>query len=131
LDNTKREDITLIGFQIWVFGMSIVALLNESIPHICVALLMHLLVTVWTIFQVFQTDLFRRQFAKIITNGACRPTNLLGPYWQARQSAEISSAVLNGAAFFVTAFLTYRLMKVRLNEMMVWRETYICLSCIL
>ena len=31
--NTKREDIVFICFQIWVLGMSIVALLNESIPH--------------------------------------------------------------------------------------------------
>ena len=114
LDNTKRQDITLISFQIWVFGMSIVALLNESIPHICVALLMHLVVTIWTVFQVFQTVQFRHQFAKIITNGACEPKNLLGSYWGSRQSAEITSAVLNAVSSLIVVMLTYRLMKVRL-----------------
>ena len=33
VENTKREDIAFIAFQIWLLGMSLVALLNESIPH--------------------------------------------------------------------------------------------------
>jgi hypothetical protein len=36
LRNTKREDFTFLAFQIWVLGMSLVALLNESIPHMYV-----------------------------------------------------------------------------------------------
>ena len=36
LRNTKREDFTFLAFQIWVLGMSMVALLNESIPHMYV-----------------------------------------------------------------------------------------------
>lgn len=38
LANTKREDLVFIAFQIWVLGMSIVAILNESIPHMYVVL---------------------------------------------------------------------------------------------
>jgi hypothetical protein len=33
LENTKREDIVFIIFHIWVFGLSVVALLNESVVH--------------------------------------------------------------------------------------------------
>ncbi len=33
VDNTKREDIVFIGFSFWVLGMSLVAILNESPPH--------------------------------------------------------------------------------------------------
>jgi hypothetical protein len=33
---TKREDIAFLAFQFWVLGMSLVALLNESIPHMYV-----------------------------------------------------------------------------------------------
>lgn len=36
VDNTKREDVAFIGFSIWVLGMSLVAVLNESPPHMCV-----------------------------------------------------------------------------------------------
>lgn len=126
LSNTKREDITLIGFQIWVFGMSIVALLNESIPHICAALVTQLLVTIWTLFQVTQTEQFRQSFARIITNDACHGMKLLGNYWQERKVAEISSAVLNGVGLLVTALLTYKLTKVRLVK-----STYIGYSHLL
>ena len=38
VENTKREDIAFIAFQIWLLGMSLVALLNESIPHMWVQL---------------------------------------------------------------------------------------------
>jgi hypothetical protein len=33
VDNTKREDIVFVGFSVWVLGMSLVAILNESPPH--------------------------------------------------------------------------------------------------
>ena len=37
VENTKREDLAFIGFQVWLLGMSLVALLNESIPHVYVS----------------------------------------------------------------------------------------------
>ena len=33
VEDTEREDVVFICFQIWVLAMSLVALLNESIPH--------------------------------------------------------------------------------------------------
>jgi hypothetical protein len=33
LRNTKREDIVFLNFHLWVLGMSIVAILNESFVH--------------------------------------------------------------------------------------------------
>ena len=36
VDNTKREDIAFIGFSVWVLGMSLMAILNESPPHMYV-----------------------------------------------------------------------------------------------
>jgi hypothetical protein len=33
LENTKREDIVLINFHLWVLGISVAALLNESSVH--------------------------------------------------------------------------------------------------
>ncbi|KAF8528035.1 hypothetical protein BU17DRAFT_38723 [Hysterangium stoloniferum] len=109
LSNTLREDLTLIGFQVSVLGMSIVALLNESIPHVLAALFTHLVATIWSIAQVFQTEDFRQDFFRLIVNGACSGNNLLGSYWQERKKAEIASAVVNTISFIVTAFLTYKL----------------------
>ena len=59
IHNTKREDVTFLAFQTWVLGMSLVALLNESIPHTLAALLTHLLATAWSVYQIFNTRTFQ------------------------------------------------------------------------
>ncbi|KAI9462320.1 hypothetical protein BJY52DRAFT_1203155 [Lactarius psammicola] len=110
LKNTKREDITFIGFQLWVLGMSLVALLNESIPHIIATALTHLSATAWGAFQIYNTDRFHKDFKRLTTDGACR-INLLPSYWQARSSAEIPSLASSAAALLISCFLSFKLIK--------------------
>jgi hypothetical protein len=111
LRNTKREDIVFIGFQIWVLGMSLVALLNESIPHILASLATHMIATGWAAFQIQHTAQFREDFNRVITNGAC-DASLLPHYWDARAKAELPSLALNILGLFISAFLTWKLIKV-------------------
>jgi hypothetical protein len=111
LHNTIREDIVFISFQFWVLGMSCVALLNESIPHILASLLTHMLATSWAAYQISHTSDFRTQFNRLITNGACNPINLLPQYWTQRGHAEIPILALNVLALLISAFLTWRLVK--------------------
>ncbi|CAL1696285.1 unnamed protein product [Somion occarium] len=110
VENTKREDIVFICFQFWVLGMSLVAILNESIPHIFASLFTHILATAWGGFQIFHTARFRANFVRLTVNGACG-INLLPTYWKGRANAEIPSLVLNAAALLVSTFLTWRLVK--------------------
>lgn len=111
LQQTEREDLTFIAFQVWVLGMSIVAILNESVPHTIASLLTHVMATGWAGYQIFNTAQFRGDFARLSTNGACNPINLLPSYWQSRVGAEIASLVLNIVALLVSAFLSWRLAK--------------------
>ncbi|KAF9023396.1 hypothetical protein BDZ89DRAFT_1069885 [Hymenopellis radicata] len=111
LDNTKREDIVFIGFQFWVLGMSIVALLNESIPHIFASLATHVLATGWSSYQILNTANFRSTFNHVITDGACDGVSLLPTYWDERAKAEYPTLALNILALLVSAFLTWRLIK--------------------
>lgn len=114
LANTKREDIVFVAFQFWVLGMSIVALLNESIPHIFASLLTHVIATAWGGFQLVHTANFRREFNTVITKGACQTAKQLpisASYWEARKAAEIPSLILNVVALLVSCFLTWRLIK--------------------
>ncbi|KAG8220055.1 hypothetical protein J3R82DRAFT_1072 [Butyriboletus roseoflavus] len=111
LRNTKREDLTFIMFQIWLLGMSIVAILNESVPHTIASLLTHLVATGWAGFQIYNSAQFRSDFAGMTTNGACHPINLLPNYWQSRSAAEIPSLVLNAVALLVYAVLSWKLAK--------------------
>jgi len=116
LGNTKREDIVFIAFQFWVLGMSVVAVLNESIPHILASLVTHLMATAWAAFQITHTANFRHDFNRIITHGACKNISLLPHYWDARGKAEIPSLALNAIALFVCSFLTWKLIKVISSE---------------
>lgn len=107
--------MVFIGFQIWVLGMSVVALLNESIPHILASLLTHVLATAWAAFQIFHTAGFHSDFNRVITHGACNGVSLLPSYWGARSKAEIPGLVLNIVALLVSCLLTWKLIKVRRN----------------
>ncbi|KZV74698.1 hypothetical protein PENSPDRAFT_681658 [Peniophora sp. CONT] len=110
LDNTKREDIAFTAFQFWVLGMSLVALLNESIPHIIASLVTHLSSVAWGAFQLSQTQLFHDDYHKVITAGVCQ-VNFLPTYWKARSNVEIPSLALNAAGLLMSMFLSYKLIK--------------------
>ncbi|KAH9968726.1 hypothetical protein BC827DRAFT_276462 [Russula dissimulans] len=110
LRDTKREDISFLTFQFWVLGMSLVAVLNESIPHIMATVLTHLSATAWGAFQIYSTDVFHDNFRRLTTDGACG-INLLPRYWTLRAQAEILSLAFNVAALLVSCFLSFRLIK--------------------
>lgn len=113
LDQTKREDVAFIAFQIWVLGMSAVALLNESIPHILASLLTHIMATAWASFQISNTASFRADFNRVITFGACSGApNLLPHYWEDRAKAELPILALNVVALVISSLLTWNLIKV-------------------
>ncbi|KAJ1310153.1 hypothetical protein OPQ81_006898 [Rhizoctonia solani] len=111
LRNTQREDAVFIGFQFWVLGMSVVALLNESVPHVIAAFLTHLLTTGWSIFQLLQTAYFRSEFNRLTTHGACGGVNLLPVYWKMRVNVEIPTLALNGVALLSSAYMSWKLLK--------------------
>ncbi|KAG9093933.1 hypothetical protein FRC07_011397, partial [Ceratobasidium sp. 392] len=109
--NTQREDAVFIGFQFWVLGMSIVALLNESVPHIIAAFLTHVLMTSWSVFQIIHTANFRSEFNRLTTRGACGGVNLLPTYWKARANAEIPVLAFNVVVLIGSAYMSWRLLK--------------------
>lgn len=112
IHNTKREDATFLAFQVWVLGMSIVALLNESIPHTLAALLTHLLATAWSVYQIFNTKNFQNEFIRsTIDSGRCGGVNLLPGYWSQRHGAEIAVLVVNCVSLVAGAVLSWRLVK--------------------
>ncbi|KAI0803144.1 hypothetical protein BC629DRAFT_1591233 [Irpex lacteus] len=111
VDNTKREDIVFIGFSFWVLGMSLVALLNESPPHIIASFLTHCLATGWSAFQLTNTQTFKKDFTRLATRGACQGVNLLPTYWTQRAQFEIPTLAFNALALLISAILSWKLMK--------------------
>ena len=89
IHNTKREDVTFMAFQIWVMGMSVIALMNESIPHIFVVLITHVLATTWSGFQISNTRQFNQSFQQTTLKADSCNINLLPSYWSQRNAAEV------------------------------------------
>lgn len=89
IHNTKREDVTFMAFQIWVMGMSVIALMNESIPHIFAVLITHVLATTWSGFQISNTRQFSQNFQQTTRNADSCNVNLLPGYWSQRNAAEV------------------------------------------
>lgn len=110
LRQSFRVDFTFIAFQVWVLGMSIVALLNESVPHIIASFMTHVLATAWSGYQLQLTEAFRGEFNALVTNGPCH-ANLLSTYWAPRRNTEISILVLNLAVMIAIGVLSYKLLK--------------------
>jgi len=78
-----------MAFQIWVMGMSVIALMSESIPHLFAVLVTHVLATTWSGFQIYNTREFREDFQeKTLQADSCN-ANLLPSYWSQRGAAEV------------------------------------------
>lgn len=102
---------------------------NLTTAYSAASLLTHILATAWGGFQIvrmvhcfteyprlmlyrqYNTEVFHRKFSTLTTQGACG-INLLPNYWKDRSNAEIPSLALNVFALLVSAFLSWRLMKV-------------------
>ncbi|KAH8806838.1 hypothetical protein DL96DRAFT_1629872 [Flagelloscypha sp. PMI_526] len=112
LERTEREDAALVIFNFWVLGMSVVAILNESIPHVIASLLTHILSTAWSGFQLAHTAHFHLDFDYVVKNGACAGApSLLPSYWQLRNQHEIPALALNCIALAISVGLTFYLIK--------------------
>jgi hypothetical protein len=111
IHNTKREDVTFMAFQIWVMGMSVIALMNESIPHIFVVLITHILATTWSGFQISNTRQFNQTFQQTTLKADSCNVNLLPSYWSQRNAAEIAVLSINVIFLMSSIFFTHRLIK--------------------
>ncbi|ODN99214.1 hypothetical protein I350_07373 [Cryptococcus amylolentus CBS 6273] len=66
LDNFVREEIVLACFFMWVLGLAVVAVLNESIPHL-MALLFSLVLTIaWSANDLRLSFAFWRHFSEMV-----------------------------------------------------------------
>jgi hypothetical protein len=109
---TRAEDVTLLAFQIWTLSMSLVAILNESIPHVIAAFLTHCLGTAWAGFQIWHTASFRSEFNRLTRDGACNGINFLPGTWGPRDIYEISLLTINAIALIIFGFFTWKLVRV-------------------
>ncbi|KAL5631906.1 hypothetical protein ACGC1H_000065 [Rhizoctonia solani] len=112
LRDFAREDLAMIGFQAWLFGMSIVAILNESVPHMVAGLFTQALSTGWSAFQMARSASFRARYEEVIVRGACSGVDVLPGYFAHRTADEIPIVVFNVVFFIAMSILGWRMCRV-------------------
>ncbi|KAL0952571.1 hypothetical protein HGRIS_006827 [Hohenbuehelia grisea] len=110
--NYRREDLTFIFVQFWLFGVSVSAVVFNSVPHTLTLLLARALITAWSAYAIWRTQHLEEVFRLLFINpdSPCH-IDLWPGYGQARLSAEIPDLILNCTALLLSCALGYRLVK--------------------
>ncbi|KAJ7584864.1 hypothetical protein C8J56DRAFT_136562 [Mycena floridula] len=112
LRDSRREDVVTLAFQIWSFSLSLVAILNESLPHLIAALLTHILGTAWGAFRVSNSRHLEKLYLDLIVDGTCHNVDLLGGWWDLRVQHTLPVIIVNVVTLLIACFLTAKLFKV-------------------
>jgi hypothetical protein len=113
MQNLRREDITFVALQFWLFSISFIAILYDSIPHTLAVLFARVLVTAWAIYAVWRTEYLDSLFHQMIIDSAtpCH-VDLFPNYFQTRTAYEIPDIILNWTALIISLYLSWHLLKV-------------------
>ncbi|KLO11581.1 hypothetical protein SCHPADRAFT_905925 [Schizopora paradoxa] len=116
LHEAMSEDVVFLTFQLWLFGMALMTVLNESIPHLCAGLAGLALSTGWVAFQIRRNDTFETLFRVLVTQDSCNGIDLLGPYWAKRRAFFIPILTFNIISLLLSAYLSFNLFKIYAQE---------------
>ncbi|KAK7440053.1 hypothetical protein VKT23_017304 [Stygiomarasmius scandens] len=106
-----REDIVTLIFHIWLFLLSFVAILNESLPHLGAALAGHVLVTAWAGYRFRNSQRQQELYNFFIVRGPCQ-NDFLGNWWKLRLDHTIPVIIINVVVFLLITFLSVKLYNV-------------------
>lgn len=110
------EDLVMVGYHFWLFGMGAVAVMNESIPHLIAAFVVSVLALVWSGSQLARTRAFHKQFDMFVVDGACNGFDLMPNYWKQREMVELPSFIINCVAVLALGGLGFKLLSVYKRE---------------
>jgi len=116
LHESWTEDLVMVGYNIWLFGLGAMAILNESIPHLVAAFLSSTFALIWSGSQLTETRGFHDQFNTII-NGACNGVDILNVYWSQRGRIGIAIFVINVISVITLGVLGSKLVSVYRRQM--------------
>ncbi|KII83846.1 hypothetical protein PLICRDRAFT_147929 [Plicaturopsis crispa FD-325 SS-3] len=113
LQNLKREDIALICVQFWLFYMSFVAVVYDSVPHTLAILCARVLTTGWSAYSIWRLKDIDVRFRTLVSDASspCH-ADLFSTFVPSRGPLEIADLLLNCTALVISAYLSINLLKV-------------------
>ncbi|TEB30876.1 hypothetical protein FA13DRAFT_1814301 [Coprinellus micaceus] len=112
LHDSQREDAATLFYHVWLFGLSLVAILNESLPHLGAAFAGHILAAGWSSSRIQGAKSLAALYRDVIIAGPCEGADLLGPWWEMRLAHTIPVVVFNILSVIGLGFVSYKLLKV-------------------
>ncbi|KAF8175156.1 hypothetical protein BJ912DRAFT_822266, partial [Pholiota molesta] len=116
IQDNQREDVVTFGFELWLFVLALVTILNESIPHLVAAVLGHIFGTAWSGYRVQSMKNLRSIYQNYILPEACDNHDLLGNWWDIRIDHGIPVVVMNCVALIALSLLSVKLFRVYTTE---------------
>ena len=109
MTNARREDLAFIFLQFWLFGISVFAIVQDSVPHMYVSLRLHasleshvcipssitalvtrILVTAWSIYAVWRTKYHANAYEEIYTrSGTPCALDVFSEYFNTRFAVQV------------------------------------------
>lgn len=117
LQNSKREDIVFLALQFWIFGISVIAMCYDSVPHVLTILGARVLLTAWSIYALWRTEYQQNIFKQMIEDpGSPCSVRIFPTYSSMRVHYEIPDLVLNCTALGISVYLSWSLFPVFNSE---------------
>jgi len=107
---SEREELALIGSDFWLFGISVFAILYDSIPHLLAGFFIRVLSVGWSAYSLWRTGDIQHRLDVLVTNGACG-VDLFPTYHYDRISFQIPDLVLNVIALLLSGYFVWHLAK--------------------
>ncbi|KAJ8456363.1 hypothetical protein ONZ45_g18750 [Pleurotus djamor] len=104
--HAKREDIVILVFHAWLLFVSVWTVLNESIPHLVVALAAHILGTTWAGVRIQTAKDWYSMYRRHVMFGSCDGVDVFGDWWDLRARNATPVVFINAMTTFAFAYLT-------------------------
>ncbi|KAF7373391.1 hypothetical protein MSAN_00548700 [Mycena sanguinolenta] len=116
LADASREDFGTLLYHIWLLTLSVVTLLNESLPHLFAGLAARALATAWAGFRVRGNSNLLETYYHVIDAGKCDGFDPLGTWWNQTTTHGILGLVANIVNLVIVAGLSYKLFRVYASQ---------------
>ncbi|PBK63681.1 hypothetical protein ARMSODRAFT_963000 [Armillaria solidipes] len=114
LSNFRRENLAFIFLQFWLFGISVLAMIQDSVPHLLAGIGARILLTAWSAYAIWRTHHLSNVYKALLSDpGTPCSVDFFPIYFSTRSSLEIPDLVLNLTALFIMIWTVLRVYAVQ------------------
>ncbi|KAK0463122.1 uncharacterized protein EV420DRAFT_1157501 [Desarmillaria tabescens] len=113
LRDYAREDLALVFIQFWLFVISVIAMVYDSVPHIVAGFCARALLSSWSAYVLWRTHSKKSIYQELIGDAhtPCSVDLFNEDYFRVRNGYEIPDLILNLTALSIACFLSLTLFR--------------------